>query len=127
MKQYPFLGPLNKEKNVKVDRKEIARIFNQPILLVTSGSVKLRKGSQTGEILEEFDINSGKVTTSGNELVLFPEKLLPYETEIFLTMDDGFVISASSGEKCNFLNETSNITFSFATEDPIGKKLDGGT
>jgi hypothetical protein len=42
-------------------------------------------------------------------------------------MDDGFVIAKSSGEKCNFLNETSEVTFSFTTEDPIGKPLEGGT
>jgi len=126
MKKYPFIGPLNKEKNVKVDRKSIARLFNQNILLGDSGKARLRKGSQTGEILEEFDINSEKVFASGSELVLYPEKILPYETEIFLTMDDGFVIAKSSGEKCNFLNETSDVTFSFTTEDPIGKPLDGG-
>ena len=126
MKEYPFTGPLNKEQNVKVDKKQIARLFNQPILLGDSGTARLRKGSQTGEILEEFDVHSGKVSTSGSELVLFPENLLPYEIEIFLTMDDGFVIAKASGEKCNFLNETSDVTFSFTTEDPIGKSLDGG-
>jgi hypothetical protein len=137
MKEYPFTGPLNKEQNVKVDKKQIARLFNQPILLGDSGTARLRKGSQTGEILEEFDVHSGKVSTSGSELVLFPENLLPYEIEIFLTMDDGFVIAKASGEKCNFLNETSEITHSFTTgkelkiivieENPIGKPLDGGT
>ena len=127
MKRYPFIGPLNKEKDVKVDRKEIARLFNQPILLGNSGTARLRKGSQTGEILEEFDVHSGKVSASARELVLYPEQTLPYETEIFLTLDDGFVIAKSSGEKCNFLNETSEVTFSFTTEDPIGKSLDGGT
>jgi hypothetical protein len=126
MKEYPFTGPLNKEKGVEVYKKEIARIFNQPILLGDSGTARLRRGSQTGEILEEFDVHSEKVSASGCELVLYPEKLFPYETEIFLTMDDGFVIAKSSGEKCNFLNETSNVTFSFTTEDPIGKSLDGG-
>jgi hypothetical protein len=126
MKRYPFTGPLDKEQNIKVDKKEIARLFNQPILLGDSGTARLRKGSQTGEILEEFDVNSGKVSASGSELVLYPEKILPYETEIFLTMDDGFVIAKSSGEKCNFLNETSDVTFSFTTEDPIGKPLEGG-
>jgi hypothetical protein len=126
MKTYLFTGPLDKEKNVKVDKKEITRLFNQPILLGTSGVARLRKGSQTGEILEEFDIHSGKVSASGSELVLFPEKTLPYETEIFLTLDDGFVVAKSSGEKCNFLNETSDVTFSFTTEDPIGKSLEGG-
>lgn len=126
MKKYPFTGPLNKEQNVKVDKKEIARIFNQHILLGNSGTARLRKGSQTGEILEEFDVHSTKVSASARELVLFPEKILPYETEIFLTMDDGFVVAKSSGEKCNFLNETSEVTFSFTTEDPIGKSLEGG-
>ena len=127
MKGYPFNGPLNKEQNVKVDRKAIARLFNQPILLGDSGTARLRKGSQTGKILEEFDVHSGKVSASGCELVLYPEKTLPYETEIFLTMDDGFVVAKSSGEKCNFLNKTSDVTFSFTTEDPIGKSLEGGT
>jgi hypothetical protein len=127
MKRYSFIGPLNKEQNVKVDKKAIARIFNQPILLGNSGTARLRKESQTGEILEEFDVHSEKVSISAKELVLFPEKVLPYETEIFLTLDDGFVIAKSSGEKCNFLNETSEVTFSFTTEDPIGKSLDGGT
>ena len=127
MKGYPFIGPLNKEQNVKVDRKEIARLFNQPILLGYSGTARLRKGSQTGEILEEFDVHSKRVSASARELVLFPEKILPYETEIFLTMDDGFVIVKKSGEKCNFLNEKSETTFSFITEDPIGKPLEGGT
>lgn len=127
MKRYSFTGPLDKEKNVAVDKKSIARLFNQPILLGESGTAKLRKGSQTGEILEEFDVHSKKVSTSARELVLYPENTLPYETEIFLTMDDGFVIAKLSGEKCNFLNETSDSTFSFTTENPIGKSLDGGT
>jgi hypothetical protein len=126
MKRYPFTGPLNKEQDIAVDRKAIARLFNQPILLGDSGTAKLRKGSQTGEILEEFDVHSGKVSASGSELVLYPENLLPYETEIFLTLDDGFVVAKASGEKCNFLNETSGVTFSFTTEDPIGKSLEGG-
>jgi hypothetical protein len=127
MKVYPFIGPLNEEQNVKVDKKQIAKLFNQPILLGDSGTAKLRKGSKSGEILEEFDVHSTKVLASARELVLFPERTLPYETKIFLTMDDGFVVAKSSGEKCNFLNETSDITFIFTTEDPIGKKLDGGT
>jgi hypothetical protein len=141
MKRYPFTGPLDKEKDIAVDRKAIARLFNQPISLGDSGTAKLRKGSQTGEILEEFDVHSQKVSASGSELVLFPENTLPYETEIFLTMDDGFVVAKTSGEKCNFLNETSEITHSFTTrkepeivvieenpieENPIGKSLDGG-
>jgi len=126
MKGYPFTGPLNKEKDVFVDKKEIARLFNQPILLGDSGTARLRKGNQNGEVLEEFDVHSKKVSASGFELILRPENTLPYETEIFLTMDDGFVIAKSSGEKCNFLNEYSEITHSFTTEDPIGKSLDGG-
>ena len=126
MKRYPFTGPLDKEENIEVDRKAIARLFNQTILLGDSGTARLRKGSQTGEVLEEFDVHSQKVSASGSELVLYPESTLPYETEIFLTLDDGFVIAKASGEKCNFLNETSEITHSFTTEDPIGKSLDGG-
>jgi hypothetical protein len=125
MEIHQFTGPLNGEKDVKTNKKEISRVFNQNILL-NQGVVRLRKGSQTGEILEEFDSKSKKVLVSARELVLFPEKNLPYESEIFLTMDDGFVVSKDTGESCNFLNESSNTTFSFTTEDPIGKPLDGG-
>jgi hypothetical protein len=108
-------------------QKEVIRAFNQPIILGETGTARLRKGSQNGEILEEFDVNSHKVKIVNNALVLLPEKQLPYETEIFLTMDDGFVIAKRSGEKCTFLNEKSDKTHSFITEDPIGNLLDGGT
>jgi hypothetical protein len=123
--KYPYTGPFDKETNVKANKKAIARAFNQVILL-GSGTARLRKGSQTGEILEEFEVNSGKVSANGRELVLYPEKVLPYETEIFLTMDDGLVIAKKTGQKCDFLNETSEKTFSFTTENAIGKPLDGG-
>ena len=85
--------------------KEFIKGFNQPIILGESGTARLRKGSQFGEILEEFDVNSDRVQIRHTELVLLPEKQLPYETEIFLTMDDGFVIAERSGERCTFLNE----------------------
>jgi hypothetical protein len=74
MKGYPFTGPLNKEQNVKVDRKEIARLFNQPILLGDSGTARLRKGSQTGEILEEFDVHSGKSFSKCKRISSFSRK-----------------------------------------------------
>ena len=107
--------------------KEFIKGFNQPIILGESGTARLRKGSQFGEILEEFDVNSDKVQIRNNGLVLLPETQLPYETEIFLTMDDGFVIAERSGERCTFLNEKSDTTFSIITEDPIGNAWDGGT
>lgn len=107
--------------------KEFIKGFNQPIILGESGTARLRKGSQFGEILEKFDVNSDRVQIRNNGLVLLPETQLPYKTEIFLTMDDGFVIAKRSGERCTFLNEKSNITFSIITEDPIGNSWDGGT
>jgi hypothetical protein len=107
--------------------KEFVKGFNQPIILGESGTARLRKGSQFGEVLEEFDVNSDKVQIRNHGLVLFPEKQLPYETEVFLTMDDGFVIAERSGEKCTFLNERSNTTFSIFTGSAIGNSLDGGT
>ena len=106
--------------------KEFIKGFNQPIILGESGTARLRKGSQFGEILEEFDVNSDKVEIRNNGLFLLPETQLPYETEIFLTMDDGFVIAERSGERCTFLNEKSDTTFSIITEDPIGNAWDGG-
>ena len=107
--------------------KEFIKGFNQPIILGESGTARLRKGSQFGEILEEFDVNSDRVQIRHTELVLLPEKQLPYETEIFLTMDDGFVIAERSGERCTFLNEKSDGTFSIFTGNAIGNSLDGGT
>ena len=107
--------------------KEFIKGFNQPIILGESGTARLRKGSQNGEILEEFDVNSDKVQIRNHGLVLFPESQIPYETEVFLTMDDGFVIAERSGEKCTFLNERSNTTFSIFTGSAIGNTLDGGT
>ena len=107
--------------------KEFIKGFNQPIILGESGTARLRKGSQFGEILEEFDVNSYKVEIRNNGLILLPETQLPYETEIFLTMDDGFVIAERSGERCTFLNEKSDTTFSIITEDPIRNSWDGGT
>lgn len=107
--------------------KEFVKGFNQPIILGESGTARLRKGSQFGEILEEFDVNSDKVEIRNNGLFLLPETQLPYETEIFLTMDNGFVIAKRSGERCTFLNEKSDTTFSIITEDPIGNSWDGGT
>ena len=114
------------ETNVGVNGKSIVRVFNQQIIL-GEGVVRLRKGSQSGEVLEELETSSGKVLASGAELVVLPDHTLPYETKVFLTVDDGAVIAKNSGERCTFLNETSERTFSFTTEDPIGKPLDGGT
>ena len=118
--------PAENQTNVSVKRKGVLRRFNQRIVL-GEGSARLRKGSQDGDILEEISVSSGKASISGSELILYPENQLPYETKVFLTMDVGFVCSEQTGEKCNFLTETSEKTFCFTTEDPIGKSLDGGT
>ena len=48
--------------------KEFIKGFNQPIILGESGTARLRKGSQFGEILEEFDVNSDKVEIRNNEI-----------------------------------------------------------
>jgi hypothetical protein len=106
---------------------EFVKGFNQPIILGESGTARLRKGSQFGEVLEEFDVNSNKVQIRNHGLVLFPESQIPYETEVFLTMDDGFVIAERSGEKCTFLNERSDTTFSINTGSAIGNTFNGGT
>lgn len=127
METNKFIVPFDKEENVNVNRKPIKRVFNQPIFLSNSGSVKLRRNSKDGEIIEEFFVGSPNLRAVGSELLIYPERNLPYETQIFLTVDDGVVVSKMSGEKCNFLSENSSTTFSFTTETAIGKTLEGGT
>lgn len=117
------IGPNNNAVNVSVNKKEIARGFNQKIHLGNHGSVRLRSGSQKGEIIEEFSFDSDRVFVSARDLIVVPTNPLPYNTKIYLTMDDGFVIATKTGEECKFLNEDSSITFSFTTEpEPVVEK-----
>lgn len=124
--KYPYTGPINNEKNVSVTRKKVSKLFNQKIVLGDSGKATLRKGNQNGSIHEIFDVSDDNVYVSGRELILELKKPLPYDTEIFLVMDDGFVKSAISGEKYCKLNSKSEKTYKFTTESSIGKPLDGG-
>lgn len=123
---FPYIGPQNRQIEVPANKKQIARLFTHPIEFGGTGRAYLRKNSKNGEIIETFSEDNNNVLISANELVLEPSNQLPYETKIFLTLDDGFIRSKITGEECCFLNENSETTFSFTTEDPIGKELDGG-
>ena len=104
-----------------------------PIVVVTnqqvrfnSGTLELRKGSKTGELIESFDVSSDKILISAREIIIQPSNPLPYETEIHMVMSDGFVVSTMNGSSFSGFDANGNKEFKFKTEDPIGKSLDGG-
>jgi len=104
----------------------IVLVSNQKINFGSSGTIELRKGSKTGELIESFGISNNKVLISANELIIQPSNPLPYETEIYVVMSDGFVISAVNGTSFSEFDVHGDEEFKFVTEDPIGKPLEGG-
>jgi len=120
---------MNKTYNGQVNAGVNAPIFiksNQEISLGSSGTLELRKDSKTGELIESFDVTSDKVSISAWELMIRPSETLPYETEIYLVMSDGFIVSAVNGSSFPGFDVNGNKTFKFNTENSIGKPLDGG-
>jgi hypothetical protein len=105
----------------------ICLISNQQIEFGSGGIIELRKNSKTGELIESFEVSSNQVTISARELLIKPSQQLPYETEIFMVISDGFVISSVNGSSFSGFDINGNKEFKFTTEDPIGKPLDGGT
>jgi len=104
-----------------------------PIVVITnqevrfnSGTLELRKGSKTGELIESFDVSSDKILISAREIIIQPSNPLPYETEVHMVMSDGFVVSTMNGSSFSGFDANGNKQFKFKTEDPIGKSLDGG-
>lgn len=104
----------------------IVLVSNQSITFGSSGRIELRKGSKTGELIESFDTSSDKVLISARELIIQPSNPLPYETEIYMTMSDGFVVSTINGTSFSGFDVNGDNEFKFVTEDPIGKPLEGG-
>ena len=106
---------------------------NSPIVIISnqkfklnSGTIELRKHSKTGELIESFDVSSDKIRISANEIIVQPSNSLPYETEIYVVISDGFVISENNGTSFSGFDANGDKQFKFATEDPIGKSLGGG-
>lgn len=104
----------------------IVLISNQKIKFGSSGTIELRKGSKTGELIESFDVSSNKVLISAREIIVQPSNQLPYETEIYVVMSDGFVVSAINGTSFSGFDVNGDKEFKFVTEDSIGKPLEGG-
>ena len=100
---------------------------NQKTIFGSSGTIELRKGSKSGQLVESFDVSSDKVNISAREIIIQPSNPLPYETEIYVVMSNGFVISAINGSSFSGLDVNGDKQFKFVTEDPIGKPLEGGT
>lgn len=104
----------------------ICIFYNQQISLGTSGTLSLRKGSKTGEIIESFDITSNKILVSARELLVYPTNPLPYETTVYVTVSNEFVVSSMNGSGFTGLEEDGNEEFYFGTEYAYGKPLEGG-
>ena len=99
---------------------------NQNIVLGSSGVLELKLGSKTGKVIESFDVSSDRILISAWELIVQPSNPLPYESEIYLTMTDGFIVSAVNGSSFSGFDVNGNHEFKFNTENSIGKPLDGG-
>jgi len=104
----------------------IVLVSNQKIAFGSSGTIELRKGSKTGELIESFDVSSDRVLISAREIIVQPSNPLPYETEIHMVMSDGFVVSAINGTSFSGFDVHGDKEFKFVTEHPIGKPLEGG-
>jgi hypothetical protein len=115
----------NNQINAKVNLL-ICLTSNQEITFGSSGTIELRKGSKSGELIESFDVSSDKVIISARELLIQPSQQLPFETEIYMVVSDGFVVSSVNGSSFSGFDLNGNKEFKFITEDPIGKSLDGG-
>ena len=111
---------------------------NQQISLGSFGTLELRKDSKDGELIESFDVSSDGILISAWELIVQPSNPLPYESEIYLTMTDGFIVSAVNGSSFSGFDVNGNKTFKFNTakevilppepqpELKIGDSLEGG-
>jgi hypothetical protein len=132
---------MNKTYNGQVNAGVNAAIFiksNQEISLGSSGTLELRKDSKIGELIESFDVTSDKVSISAWELMIRPSEKLPYESEIYLVMSDGFIVSAINGSSFSGFDVNGDKTFKFNTakevilppepqpELKIGDSLEGG-
>lgn len=92
---------------------------NQEISLGSSGTLELRKNSKNGELIESFDVSSDKILISAWELLVQPSNPLPYESEIYLTMTDGFIVSAVNGSSFSGFDVNGNDEFKFNTEKEV--------
>lgn len=113
---------MDKTYNGQVDAGVNSPIFiksNQEICLGFSGTLELRKNSKTGELIESFDVTSDRVSISAWELMIQPSNPLPYETEVYLVMNDGFIVSAVNGSSFSGFDINGDKTFKFTTEKEI--------
>jgi hypothetical protein len=111
---------------------------NQQISLGSSGTLELRKDSKDGELIESFDVTSDRISISAWELIVQPSNSLPYESEIYLVMSDGFIVSDINGSSFSGFAVNGDKTFKFNTakevilppepqpELKIGDSLEGG-
>lgn len=104
----------------------ICVISNQDITFGNSGSIELRKDSKSGEVIESFSVNSSQILISARELLIKPSNSLPYETQIYMTISDGFIVSSTNGSSFSGFDVNGDKEFKFTTENALGKYLNGG-
>lgn len=114
----------NRQKEAKIDLP-ICIVSNQEVVF-GSGLIELRKNSKTGELIESFDVNSSRVNISGYEILIQPSNSLPYETEIYVLISDGSILSKVNGSSFSGFDVNGDKEFKFTTENCLGKPLDGG-
>jgi len=97
----------------------ICIIANQGIQFGSSGYLELRKDSKTGDLIESFDVNSDRVKISARELLIYPTNQLPFETQIYLVMSDGFLVSSTNGSSFSGFDVNGDHEFKFTTEKVV--------
>jgi len=115
----------NNSKQAEVT-SPIVLVSNQKIVFGSSGTIELRKGSKTGELIESFDVSSDKIMINAQEIIIQPSNPLPYETEIYVVMTEGFFVSAINGTSFSGFDVNGDKEFKFTTEDLLGNSLEGG-
>jgi hypothetical protein len=116
---------INNQTNAKVN-DPLELFVNQLVNRGSSGSIELKKNSKHGELIESFDINSPRVLINGRKIVVNPTNPLPYETVVYMTVTDGFVVSRQNGSLLKGWSNYGSKEFKITTEDAIGKELSGG-
>ena len=101
--------------------------FNQQIAIGNpNGTIVLKK--ENGDVIESFlPTDTEKICFNAHELIITPTNDLPFETKIYLYVNDSAVVAQKHGKPWHAISEGGNLNYHFVTEDPIGKKLDGGT
>ncbi len=115
------LSPENGSENVELDT-DLVVTFDE-MLIKGSGNITLYKSDNTK--IKDFDVNSDKVTISGNQVTINPSSDLEYETNYYVKIDAGCFKDAIGN---NYSGINDNTTWNFLSKfEPISFKPADGT